>query len=219
MSCYDNYIWGQWLGATNHLCLTKGRLTQGMTWWSPQCFVNQCYHCRTWATDACLMHHDWKWSWFTSWMWHLVWYNEWNCTRNKTLSKLSQPLLAPLNLSWLFINSSMCHTHSHNWLPHTRLRAHDHYTPSTLISGKSGASPSLLHTTLQGSTKYVNARWCKVHMDSYMASNGACFMVTWIIFQNHLLEVGLTQNQETMALRTLTTIDLFYFIMCEDFHE
>ena len=36
-------------------------------------------------------------------------------------------------------------------------------------------------------------------------------MVTWIIFENHLLEVGLTQNQETMALRTLTTVDLFYF--------
>ena len=27
---------------------------------------------------------------------------------------------------------------------------------------------------------------------------------------------GLTQNQETMALRTLTTVGLFYFIMRED---
>jgi hypothetical protein len=27
------------------------------------------------------------------------------------------------------------------------------------------------------------------------------------------------QNRETMALRTLTTVDLFYFIMCEDPHE
>ena len=60
---------------------------------------------------------------------------------------------------------------------------------------------------------------CKVYMDSYMALNGSCFMVTWIIFKNHLLEVGLTQNRETMALRTLTTVDLFYFIMCEDPHE
>jgi hypothetical protein len=49
----------------------------------------------------------------------------------------------------------------------------------------------------------------------YMASNGACFMVTWAIFKNHLLEVGLTQNWETMALEMLTTVDLFYFIMCE----
>ena len=60
---------------------------------------------------------------------------------------------------------------------------------------------------------------CEVYMDSYMASNGSCFMVTWIIFKNHLLEVGLTQNQETMALRTLTTIDLFYFVMCKHLHE
>ena len=61
---------------------------------------------------------------------------------------------------------------------------------------------------------------CKVYMDSYMASNRWCFIqVTWTIFKNHLLEVGLTQNQETMALRTLKTIALFYFIMCEDPHE
>ena len=40
-------------------------------------------------------------------------------------------------------------------------------------------------------------------------------MVTWIIFKTHLLELGLTQNQETVALRTLTTVDLFYLIMCE----
>ena len=61
---------------------------------------------------------------------------------------------------------------------------------------------------------------CKVYMDSYMASNGSCFMVTWIIFKNHLLKVGLTENRETiMALRTLTTLDLFNFIMCEDLRE
>ena len=59
---------------------------------------------------------------------------------------------------------------------------------------------------------------CEVYMDFYMASNGSCFLVTWTIFKNHLLEVGLTQNQETMALRTLTTIDLFYLIMREDPH-
>ena len=27
-----------------------------------------------------------------------------------------------------------------------------------------------------------------------MALNGSCFMVTWIIFQYHFLEVGLTQK-------------------------
>ena len=59
---------------------------------------------------------------------------------------------------------------------------------------------------------------CKVHMDSYMASNGLCFMVTWIIFKNHFLDVDLTQDRETMALPTLTTAGLFYFIMCDDPH-
>ena len=60
---------------------------------------------------------------------------------------------------------------------------------------------------------------CEVYMDSYMASNGSCFMLTWIIFKHHLLEVGLTQNRETIALRTLITVGLFYFIMREDPHE
>ena len=60
---------------------------------------------------------------------------------------------------------------------------------------------------------------CKVYMDSYMASSGSCLMVTWTIFKDHRLKVGLTQNQETMALRTLTTLDLLYFIMREDQHE
>jgi hypothetical protein len=53
-----------------------------------------------------------------------------------------------------------------------------------------------------------------VYMDSYMASHGSCFMITWTTFKYHLLEVGLTQNRETMALRMLTTIDfsLFYHV-------
>ena len=57
---------------------------------------------------------------------------------------------------------------------------------------------------------------CNVYMDSYMALNGSCFMVTWTIFKNHFLEIGVTQNRETMALRNLTSVDLLYFIMWED---
>ena len=41
---------------------------------------------------------------------------------------------------------------------HMRLRAHDHNTSSTLIGGKGRARPSSLHITLEGPTKYVNAR-------------------------------------------------------------
>ena len=61
---------------------------------------------------------------------------------------------------------------------------------------------------------------CKVYMDSYMA-------LQWIVFHGHLglvskkqlLEVGLPQNRVIMALQTLTTVDLFHFIMCEGLHE
>ena len=53
---------------------------------------------------------------------------------------------------------------------------------------------------------------CKVCMDSYVASYGSCFMVTWTILEKYFTEVGLTQNWETMALWMLKTIDfLFYF--------
>ena len=42
---------------------------------------------------------------------------------------------------------------------------------------------------------------CKVYMDPYMASNEPCFMVTWTIFKNHPLEVGLTHIWDTMAFQ------------------
>jgi hypothetical protein len=44
---------------------------------------------------------------------------------------------------------------------HTRLRARDQYTSSTLIGGKGGAGPSLLHTKLEGPTEYI----CECKMD------------------------------------------------------
>jgi hypothetical protein len=59
----------------------------------------------------------------------------------------------------------------------------------------------------------------KAYVDSYLASNGSFFMVTWTNFKNHLLWVDLTPNREIMALIMLTTVDFFYFIMCEDPHE
>jgi hypothetical protein len=68
--------------------------------------------------------------------------------------------------------------------------------------------------------KYVNGKMdVKVYMYSYMASNTSCFMVTWIVFKNHFLEVGLTQNRETTTLQTLIPVVLFYFIICENPRE
>ena len=55
---------------------------------------------------------------------------------------------------------------------------------------------------------------CKVYMAfSYTVSDGSCFMVIGSIFKNHLLEVGLRHNRETMALRTFTTAGLLYLII------
>ena len=98
-----------------------------------------------------------------------------------------------------------------------RLRACDHYTSSTLIGGQGGAGPSSLCTKLEGPMKWVCE--CKVDVTSTWISSWHqinCFYGPLDCFQNHLLEVDLTQNRETMALRNLTTVILFYFIMCED---
>ena len=131
------------------------------------------------------------------------------------------PILIWLWLSGMHLCWFLTWMHKLGPLSHMRLRARDCCTSSTLIGGKDGAGPSsLLHTTLEGPTEYVNARWWMWSLHgSYMASNESCFMTTWIIEKNRLLEVGLTQNWEPTAHWMLATFDLFYFIMCEDPHE
>jgi hypothetical protein len=62
---------------------------------------------------------------------------------------------------------------------HTRLRAHDHYTSSTLIGGKRGDGPCSLHTTLEGPTEFVTARWMS-------SLHGFLHDIKWIMFHNHL---------------------------------
>ena len=47
---------------------------------------------------------------------------------------------------------------------HTRLRARNHYTSSTLIGGKGGVGPSSLRTTLEGPTEYITE--CKMDVKS-----------------------------------------------------
>ena len=82
---------------------------------------------------------------------------------------------------------------------HMRLRACGHCTSSTLIGGKG----ELVHIRFTLCLRYHRSMWmhdgCKVYMDSYMASNGSCFMVTWTTFKDHLLEVGLTLQRMNMA--------------------
>ena len=98
---------------------------------------------------------------------------------------------------------------------HTRLIVRDHYISSTLIGGKGGANPSLLHTMLlEGPTEYVNdARWMWSLHGFLHGIEWIMLMATWTLFRNHFLEVGQIQNGETMALWTHTTVGLSYFIM------
>ena len=98
---------------------------------------------------------------------------------------------------------------------HARPRAHDRYLSSTLIGGKGGAGPSSLRLRDQRSEWMRDG--CEVYVDSYVASNGSCFMVTWSIFKNHLLEVGLTQNRRSWHFgRSQPVIYSILLIMCED---
>ena len=50
---------------------------------------------------------------------------------------------------------------------------------------------------------------CEVYMDSYMASNGSCFMVTWTLFKNYLLPnlvIFLALNRVWLGVASRTTI-------------
>ena len=93
-------------------------------------------------------------------------------------------------------------------LSHMRLRARDHYTSSTSIGGKGEPVQVCFTLGLRDQRSMCMQDGCKVYVDSYMESNGSCFMVTCTIFKTHLLDVGQKQKQETMALRMLTTVDL-----------
>ena len=104
-----------------------------------------------------------------------------------------------------------------------RLNARDHYTSSTLIGGKGGAGPNSLHTTLEGPTEYIS---------EYKMDVKSTWILTWhqndhvsllskgLLSKTTSLEVGLTQNRETMAILPMfTTVDLFYLIKSGDPHK
>ena len=81
-----------------------------------------------------------------------------------------------------------------------RLRARDHYTSKHSHWWKRRCQ-SKFASHYAGGTNLVLYVKCKVDvkstMDSYMASDKSCFKVTWTIFKDHLLEVGLTQTWQT----------------------
>jgi hypothetical protein len=103
---------------------------------------------------------------------------------------------------------------TYEWPLHTGDREPVNQYTSSILMG-----PSSLHTTLEGPTEYVNARW--MEKSTWILTWQQTDHVSWslgLFSKTYLLEVALAQNRETMALRNLTTVDLFYFIMCEDQH-
>ena len=84
-------------------------------------------------------------------------------------------------------------------------------------------------------TNLIFQKWINIHLEVHNPTMvlrfskkhyGQIFLldVLHLCYHGHLFVFGwalpiLTQNLETMALRTLTTVDLFYFIMGEDPHE
>ena len=63
------------------------------------------------------------------------------------------------NLEVVYLQDCLLRGTSLRATSHTRLRARDHYTSSTLIGGKGGAGLSSPQTTLEGPMEHVNARW------------------------------------------------------------
>ena len=105
-----------------------------------------------------------------------------------------------------------------------RLRARDQYTLSTLIGGNGGAGGS---SSLPSHFAWESSGVSMWMQDGCKSLHGFLHCIKWIMFHGHLVyfqEPPLggrpnTNHRETMALRTLTTVRLLYFIMCEDPHE
>ena len=118
-----------------------------------------------------------------------------------------QPSSAPPPWSWrtachqnpLLLKNRPTHKLIGATSTHERLRARGHITlPALSLGGKDGAGPSSsFQMDVWGTDRW--SIWvqdgCKVYMDSDVASNGSWLVATWIFFEHHLLEVGLTRNR------------------------
>ena len=101
---------------------------------------------------------------------------------------------------------------------HTILRARAHYTSRTLIGGKGGARPSSLHTTLEGSTEYVNARWMWSLHRFLHGMKAIMFHGHLDYFQKPPLEGRPNTKRGDHGIPNAHNRSLSYFIMCEDLH-
>jgi hypothetical protein len=92
-----------------------------------------------------------------------------------------------------------------------RLTSCDQYTSSTLIGGKGGAGPtSLVHTTHEGPTEYVNARRMSSPHGFLHGIEWIMFMVTWTIFKQPPL--GRRPNTKLGDHGTLNTHNCWFIL-------
>jgi hypothetical protein len=95
---------------------------------------------------------------------------------------------------------------------HMRPRARDHYTSSIVIGRKRPSRCKFASHYAWGTNGVCECKMgVKVYMNSYMASNGSCFMVTWTSFKNQLLEVG--SNKIGRPWHSACSQPLIYFIL------
>ena len=87
---------------------------------------------------------------------------------------------------WLVVEGHFSHETESPWPLHFK---HSHWW-KRWSSSKFATSHYTWGTN--GVYMWMQDGGCKVYMDSYMASNGSCFMAIWTIFKNRLLKVGLT---------------------------
>ena len=72
---------------------------------------------------------------------------------------------------------------------HMRLRARDHYTRAlSMVQKVEPIQVRCFTLCLRDQRSMWMQEGCKVYMGFYMALNGSCFMVTWTVFKNHLLD-------------------------------
>ena len=104
----------------------------------------------------------------------------WDSIYNQAIRKLHSPILTYLRP-----------LHTRDWVPVT-IPLH-----ALALVGKVGPVQVRFTLHLRDQWSKRMQEGCKVYMDSYKLHgiDGLCVMVTWTIFKNHLLEVGLTQNR------------------------
>jgi hypothetical protein len=125
------------------------------------------------------------------------------CKPKSSRGRLQRPITS-LRRPW---DDFMVHSVNRPWEPAT--------ITFQALSLVEKAEPVQICSTLrlQGQWSMWMQDGCKVYMDFYMASNGSCFVFTWTVFKNHLLEVGLTKRRRSWHSERSQLL-IYYILSC-----